>query len=142
MVTRILLSGLAGAATIFPLAGVLFGVVFADFFANAIPAEFGGAMRTTPSYVLIAAADLLYAGLLAFILDSLAGPSTFCRGALFGAVIGFTVVLHFDLLSAATTYLTTPASVMVNAAVSGVMSGVGGGVIGTVLARLDQRRPK
>jgi hypothetical protein len=139
MLTRFLISGLAGAAAIFVMAGVLFGVVFAEFFASAIPPEFAGINRAAPNYALIAAADLLYAGLLTFILSSLGGPSTFRRGALFGLVIGFVVVLHFDLLSAATTYLTTPASVAVNAAVSGVMSGVGGGVIGMVLGRLERR---
>jgi len=139
MVRRILLGGLAGAAVIFPLAGVLFGVLFADFFANAIPPEFAGVMKGTPNLFLIASADLLYAGLLAFILSSLPGPSTFRRGAVFGGVIGFMVVLHFDLLSAATTYLTTPASMAVNAVLSGLMSGVGGGVVGMVLGRLDQR---
>jgi uncharacterized membrane protein len=128
-----------GAVVIFVLAGVLFGFVFADFFAKAPSAELAGVAKDSISYPVIAAADLLYAGLLAFILASLPGRSTFRRGALFGCIIGTAVVLHFDLLSAATTNLTTPASVAVNAAVSGFMSAIGGGVIGLILGRLQER---
>jgi hypothetical protein len=122
---------------IFVLAGVLFGVLFADFFANSVPPEFAGVNRANPSFGVIAVADLLYALLLAFLLSSMAGPRNFARGALFGLVIGFVIVLHFDLLSAATTYLTTPASIAVNAVLSGAMSAVGAGVMGAVLGRLE-----
>jgi len=96
--------------------------------------------RDTPRFGLIVVADLLYAFLLAFILDSICGRTSFRRGAFFGMVIGFIVVLHFDLLSAATSHLTTPTSIAVNAVVSGLMSGVGGGVIGFVLSKLDTRQ--
>jgi hypothetical protein len=138
MLTRIVVSGLAGAVVILVLAGVLFGVVFADFFASATP-EFAGVARASTQYGLIAVADLVYAGLLAFILSSLAGRNTFGRGALYGLVIGSAAVLHFDLLSAATTHLTTPATVAVNVMLSAFMSAVGGGVIGMVQGRLERR---
>jgi uncharacterized membrane protein len=54
-------------------------------------------------------------------------------------LIGFSVALHFDLISSATTYLTTPASVALNVGLSTLMSGLGGGVVAAVLGHLEAR---
>jgi hypothetical protein len=82
-------------------------------------------------------ADLLYAGMLATLFAAVARVNSFRRGAAVGMLIGFSVVVHFDLISSATTLLTTPAAMALNALLSTFMSGLGGGVIAAVLGRLE-----
>jgi hypothetical protein len=135
---RVVLGALAGAAAIFVLAGLFFGFLFAGFFAEHFPAEFAAVNRPTMDFGLIVVSDFLYALVLSFLLASLAGPRTFARGTLVGALLGFSVALHFDLITAATTYLTTPPGIAVNALLSGIMSGVGGGVIAATQRRLER----
>lgn len=140
MILRILVSTLTGAVVIFILAGFFFGFLFADFFASQIPPEAVGVYKEAPNFGIIAISDLVYAGMLSFIMINLSGPKTFGRGALMGMVIGFTVVLHFDLLNAATTHLTTGPAIAANVLISSFMSAVGGGVIALVLGKLDARQ--
>ena len=137
MVKRILLSSLAGAVVISLLASFFFGFLLADFFASSLPADLAGVSRQTPNFGLIVVADFLYAIMLAFVLDSLAGTKTFRRGATVGMIIGFAVMLHFDLISHATTRLNTPATIAVNVVVSTFMSALAAGVIAAVLGRLE-----
>jgi hypothetical protein len=89
---------------------------------------------------VIALSDFVYATLLAFILASVPGPKTFRRGAFFGAIIGLSVVLHFDLITYATTHMNTGVGIAANVAISTVMSGIGGGVIAFVLGRFDEKK--
>ncbi len=138
MGTRIMVGTVVGAVVITVQAGLFFGVLFADFFAGSLPAEFAGINRAAPNFPVIFVADLLYAGMLA-VLFVVARVSTFSRGAALGMLIGFLVVLHFDLISSATTYLTTPASIALNVGLSTVMSGLGGGVVAAVLGRFEAR---
>ncbi len=138
MERRIILGATAGAVVISIQAGLFFGFLFADFFASRLPAEFAGINRTAPNVPMLFVADLLYAGMLAFVFAQ-ARVNTFRRGAALGVLIGFSVVLHFDLISSATTYLTTPASVALNVGLSTLMSGLGGGVIAAVFGHLEAR---
>jgi predicted MPP superfamily phosphohydrolase len=138
MERRIILAAAAGAVVIFIQAGLFFGFLFAGFFRSRLPAEFAAINRTAPNFPMLFVADLLYAGMLAF-LFAVASVNTFRRGAGLGMLIGFLVVLHFDLISSATTYLTTPASVALNVGLSTLMSGLGGGVIAVVLSHLEAR---
>ena len=140
MVLRIVLSALAGGIVIFIMAGFAFGFLFADYFAGSLPSEFAGINRETPNFVLIIISDFLYSGMLAYVFAVLARIRTFRRGAVTGMIIGFAVSLHLDLISAATTHLTTPPSIAANVAISTLMSGMGGGVVATVLGRLDRGR--
>jgi hypothetical protein len=135
--TRIVVSALAGAVVVFVLAFLAFGVLFAEFFAHQIPASLAGVSREAPSVAVIFVADATYAALLAYLFETRTRVRDFRAGAVTGAIIGFAVVLHFDLLSAATTYLTTPVGIAANVAISTVMSGVAGGTIGAVLGRLQ-----
>ena len=138
MVKRIAIAAVCGAVVTFVLAGLSFGLLFAGFFASHFPEEFAGVNRTAVNFPLIVVADLLYATMLAFVLDR-AGVRTAGRGALYGAFIGFMVVLHFDLLWAATTYLTTPPAMAANVAISTAMSAAAGAVIATALGWSERR---
>jgi hypothetical protein len=137
-VKRIVVAAAVGTVVIFVLAGLAFGLLFADFFTRHFPAEFAAVNRAAPSYLLILVSDAVYAVMLAILL-LLARAETFGRGALVGLLLGFAVVLHFDLLSRATTHLTTPVGIMANVAISSVMSATAGGVVGAVLGRLHRR---
>ncbi len=136
MLKRILLASAIGGAVIFAQAALFFGILFADFFASAIPAEFAGINRAVPNFGVIFVGDLVYAALLAVLFTVVGNVHTFRRGAAVGMLLGFAMVLHFDLISAATTFMTTPATVAANVALSTVVSGVGGGVVAVVLGRL------
>jgi hypothetical protein len=134
---RVVLGALAGTVVIFVLAGLFFGFLFAGFFADHFPAEFAAVNRPAMDFRLIIVSDFLYALMLSFLLASLAGPRTFARGALVGGMLGLAVALHLDLITAATTYLTTPPGIAVNVLLSGIMSGAGGGVIAATQRRLE-----
>lgn len=138
MVKRVAIAAACGAVVTFILAGLSFGLLFADFFARHFPAEFTAVNRTAVNFPLIALADLLYATMLAVVLDRI-GVRTPGRGALYGLFIGFMIVLHFDLLWAATTYLTTPPAAAADVAISSVMSAAAGAVIATVLGWSERR---
>jgi hypothetical protein len=138
MERRFILATIAGAVVITIQAGLFFGFLFADFFASRLPAEFAGINRTAPNFPMLFVADLLYAGMLAF-LFAVASVNTLRRGAAIGMLIGFLVVLHFDLIASATTYLTTPASIALNVGLSTLMSGLAGGVIAAVLGHFEAR---
>ena len=138
MAGRVFLSALIGAVVIFLQAGLFFGFLFADFFAGNFPAEFADVNRQAYNFPVLFTADILYASLLAF-LFRLMDTRTFVRGAAFGALIGFVVTLHFDLIWAGTTYLVTPVRIAANAVISAFMSGVGGGVIAAMLGRAANR---
>jgi hypothetical protein len=134
--TRIVVSALAGALVVFVLAFLAFGLVFAEFFARQIPTSLAGVSREAPNVAVIFVADVTYAALLAYLFETRTRIRDFRAGAVTGAIIGFALVLHFDLLSAATTHLTTPAGIAANVAISTVLSGVACGTIGAVLGRL------
>lgn len=133
---RILLSTVVGGVVIFAQGAIFFGVLFADFFARAVPTEFAGINRDTPNFVMVFVADLVYAALLAILFTVVGKVETFRRGAAVGTLMGFATVLHFDLITTATTFMTTPPTVAANVALSTLLSGVGGGVIAVVLGRL------
>ena len=135
MLKKIILACLAGTGVIFIQAGLFFGYLFADFFANAIPPELVAVNKDAANFPLLLVADLLYAGLLSMLFEKF-DILTFKRGAMVGATIGFFVVLHFDLIAAATTHLKTPPVIVLNVAISTLMSGIGGGTIGWVLGKI------
>jgi hypothetical protein len=81
-------------------------------------------------------ADLIYAVMLATLFAWVTTIRTFRQGALAGMLIGLAMVVHFDMIYHATTYLVSPAAMAADAAISAVMSGIGGGVIAAVLGRL------
>jgi len=92
---RIILGATVGAVVIFIQAGLFFGFVFADFFASRLPAEFAGINRTAPNVPMLFVADLLYAGMLAF-LFAVARVNTFRRGAGLGMERGTRCSRHVE----------------------------------------------
>ncbi|MCA9784222.1 MAG: hypothetical protein KDC10_03585 [Calditrichaeota bacterium] len=79
--------------------------------------------------------------MLATLFATVARVHTFRRGAAVGALIGLAVVLHMDMITLATTWLNTPASMALNALLSVIMSGLGGAVIAAVQGRLGATAP-
>lgn len=136
MIKSILLSALAGGLVIFAQSGLFFGFLFAEFFARQIPPEFAGIQRAEPNFLLVFGADLIYAVMLATLFAWVTTIRTFRQGAVAGMLIGLAMVVHFDMIYHATTYLVSPAAMAADAAISAVMSGIGGGVIAAVLGRL------
>ena len=70
MLKRIAVAAAIGSVAIFVMAGLAFGLVFADFFASHFPAEFADVNRADVTYPLIYVSDLLYAVMLAYVLES------------------------------------------------------------------------
>ncbi|MCA9784112.1 MAG: hypothetical protein KC518_11080 [Candidatus Cloacimonetes bacterium] len=142
MAKRIILSALAGAVVIFMLAGLFFGLLFADFFSGQLPEQFAGIQKNPPNFGVIFISDLVYTSMLATVFAVFAKVHTFRRGMAMGALVGLGVVLHMDLITLATTWLNTPASMALNAVLSVIMSGLGGGVIAAVQGRLGATAPQ
>lgn len=137
---RVFFAALVGTVVITLQAGVFFGFLFADFFASSVPPEFAGVNRVEVNYPIIVLADFVYAAMLSVLLAYLVKARRFRTGALAGALLGFGLILHVDMLYAATTYLNTPASIAANVALSTVMSGVAGGVVAAILGAFPERK--
>ncbi|MFZ1699294.1 MAG: hypothetical protein WBO10_16990 [Pyrinomonadaceae bacterium] len=138
MITRLLISTLAGAIVIFVQAGFFFGYLFADFFAGTVAPKYAVANKESPEFAIIIVADAIYALMLSILISIRPGMKTFMRGAAIGLLVGFVFALHFDLITAATTYLKSFEAIVVNTAISSFMSGLGAGVIGYVLGRAER----
>jgi hypothetical protein len=136
----LLASALAGTIVTFVLGAVVFGVVFAEFFAARLPEAFAGAFLEVPAFGVLALADATYGVMLAVLFHVLDGPRRFASGAMVGVLIGGLVTLHFDLLSAATTVLTTPSGIAVNALLSAGVSGIAAGMVAVVRGRFADAR--
>src|SRR5262245_22544222 len=92
---------LAGMLTIAVLGGLLYGVIFADFFRSNITLA---VMKSPPSFAWIGLSHLSF-GILLSLAVRWRGDLTAVGGAISGGTLGFLMACSYDLSQYATTNL-------------------------------------
>jgi len=124
----------AGWITLFVLGFVIYGVLFADFFAeNAGSAT--GTDRDEPLFWSIALGELGLAAGLTIVLGKWAKVAGALNGLLVGATLGFLMAVSNDFTMYGTTNMANLTATVADVAIATIRTGFGGAVIGAVLAR-------
>lgn len=132
MKTKVILAALGGGIISFLLGWLIFGVLAAGYYeANMV--KYNGLMKNPPDIWLILVANVVSALLLALIFDRWASITTFGSGLMNGMLIGFLVVLSFDLFLFATLHLYPLMILAMDVVLNTLLSGVTGGVVALIL---------
>jgi hypothetical protein len=134
-----LLGAVAGGIVMFLLGFLMFGLLLADFFkANMI--EYPGLVKDPPVIALIILFNIIWAGLIAWVLDY-AGQSGWAEGAKAGAIIMFFLALGIDVeFEAFMNTHKTLTPIIVHILIVTIMGAIAGAVIGMVQARFGGSR--
>lgn len=128
---RLVLATLTGMVSIALIGGILYGVVFADFFeANMGPAT--GVMKSPPDLLWVGLAHVPF-GLLLTLVISWRGELSARGGAVTGAILGFLMAASYNLSQYGTTHLWTLELTLVEPFITLVMIGTAGAAVGAVL---------
>jgi hypothetical protein len=128
-----LVAALAGGIVMFLLGFLFFGYLFADFF-RANTNEFPGLRKDPPLIWAIFLFNLVWAWLIAWVLDHWSEGGGWGQGAKVGAIIMFTTGLAVDLdFYAFSNMHKGPSVAIAHLAIVIVLGAVSGAVIGWVL---------
>lgn len=134
-----LLGALAGAIVMFLLGFLFFGVLLSDYF-KADTIQYAGLAKDPPLFALIFLFNLVWAWLIAFVLDY-GGRSGWAEGAKIGAIMMFVVSLGILFeFEAFMNIHKSFAPMIVHLLVVTVMGGVAGAVIGMVRGYFNRER--
>lgn len=136
---RFLLAALAGMASIAVAGGLLYGVIFAGFFASNMPLA-DVVMKDPPDLAWVVLAHVPF-GLLLTLVISWRGSTTARGGATTGAVLGFLMAASYDLSQYGTTRLWSLELTLVEPFITMVMVAVAGAIVGSVLGRGNETDP-
>ena len=134
-----LLGAVAGGILMFLLGFLAFGVLLSEFFkANTF--QYPGLMKDPPNVPLIFLFNLVWAWLIAWVLE-FAGRSGWAQGAKAGAIIMFFVALGGDLdFEAFLNMHKSFTPLLVHILIATVMGAIAGAVIGLIQARFGGTR--
>jgi hypothetical protein len=119
---------LAGMLTIAMLGGVLYGVIFAEFFRSNITLA---VMKTPPSLAWVGLSHVPF-GILALVVRW-RGVLTAGGGAVTGGTLGFLMAASYDLSQYGTTNLWTLRLTLIEPVITTIMVAAAGAVVGRVL---------
>jgi len=141
MITRVLLAALAGAITSFVLGYLIFGVLL-DSYMKANVNQYAGMVKNPPNFMMLIAANLVFAWLLAFVGDYWARIRNFVSGLKLGALITFPLALWSDLqFEAFMDLYKGGVPIIVDVLAATALGAIVGGVIGLVLGIIDKKQP-
>ena len=129
MTMRFVAAALAGMLTIAVLGGVLYGVIFAEFFRSNVTLA---VMKTPPSFAWVGLSHLPFGILLALVVRW-RGVLTARGGAMTGATLGFLMAASYDLSQYGTTNLWTLRLTLAEPLITLIMVAAAGAVVGLVL---------
>jgi uncharacterized membrane protein len=131
MTKRFMLATLAGMLTVAVMGGVLYGVVFANFFrANIVDLSI---MKRPPAFGWIALSHVPFGILLALVVRW-RGELSARGGAIAGAVLGFLMATSYNLAQFGTLEHWTLQLTLVEPFITMAMVGIAGAVVGAILA--------
>jgi hypothetical protein len=138
MSKRFVAAAAAGMLTIALVGGLLYGVVFSDFFrSNIVAIE---VMRNPPGFGWIALSHVPFGILLALVV-SWRGVLTARGGAAAGGLLGFLMAASYDLSQYGTMEHWSLRLTLVEPFIALVMVATAGAVVALVLARGQPTRP-
>jgi hypothetical protein len=138
MNTKRLAAGtVAGAATWTAAGYVMFGVIFANFYAYALSAGSAtGVLREPVLPWAVGLAALSYASLVTLAIGAYAGAPTVGTGLRIGAVVGFLVWFTADFMLYGISHVLNVRSILIDPLLEIVPSAIAGGVIAVVLGKI------
>jgi uncharacterized membrane protein len=137
MTKRFVAASVAGMLTIAVVGGVLYGLVFANFFRANIDVT---VMRSPPDFVWIALSHVRFGILLALVVRW-RGARTLRDGALTGGTLGFLMAASYDLSQYGTTTLWTIRLTLIEPFITMVMVAIAGAVVASVWSGATTSQP-
>lgn len=136
MNTKTLIAAIIGGISSFLLGWLFYGILCKDAFAS-MSGSATGVMRADSEmvYWALILGNLVIGYMVAFIFSTWAGINTFVAGAKAGAVIGFLFTLGFDMVTYATSNISTLNGALLDVAVSTVMWTISSGLVAWWLGR-------
>ena len=131
---RFILATLAGFAVLFVAGYLIWGLLFADFFATNMGSATGVA-KDPPDFLWLAVGQLVFAAFLTVVVGSWAGASTASAGFKAGAIVGILIGLGWDLTLYATTNIFNLTAALVDPVLVAIQVSIASAVIGMVLGR-------
>ena len=128
MNTKTLIGALIAGVVSFLLGWLIFGILLMDYYA-ANKVQYPGLLKDPMEIWPIAIADLAW-GLLVSWIFSMANIRTVAKGITVGFLIGFLMVLGFDLLVYAELNLYSTRLLGLDVIMNGIMGAVSGAVLG------------
>ena len=128
MTKRFVAAAVSGMLTIAVVGGVLYGVVFADFFRANIDVTF---MRRPPRFIWIALSHMPFGILLALVVRW-RGVATLRDGAVTGGTLGLLMAASYDLAQYGTTTFWTLRLTLIEPFITMVMVAIAGAVVAWV----------
>ena len=131
---KILVSGLVGGVVYFLLGFLLYGMLFADFFAKNMGSA-SGVEKDPINFPALIIGNLVMGLLLAVIFGRWAGIKTMSTGAVAGAVIGLLFALGDGLTMFGTTNIYTATALVADIVIVTIMMAATGAAVGMMLGR-------
>ena len=124
---------LAATVVALPVGFLLYGVLFAELFAEGA-ITITGVMREQPDIAWILLGQLPFAALVTLVVQW-RGDTSFLGGARSGATLGLLMAVGYDFAQYGTTHLWTLTATLVDPLISAVLVSTAGGVAAMVLQR-------
>lgn len=142
---RFVIGTLVGGIVLYAVGYLIFGVVFAGFYAVNVGSATGVA-RGTQLVWAVGLANLAYAALVTYAIGNRSESLTIGTGAKVGAIVGFLLWVTADFVFYGTTNIANLTRTIVDPLLEIVHGGIGGGAIAAILAKVPapgrvQQRP-
>lgn len=131
---RIVIGTLTGGITMWLVGWLIWGLIFADFFA-ANEGSATGVDRESFLVWAIVLGTFSLAALVTLAIESQDGPSTILGGFKIGAIVGFLIWFGVDFIYYGYSNISNLTATIVDPLLEIVRTGIGGGVIVAVLGR-------
>ncbi len=131
---RIVIGTLAGGITMYFVGYLIWGLIFADFFAANVGSA-TGVVRETILVWALALGTISVAALVTLAIESQDGPSTILDGFKIGAIVGFLVWFGVDFIRYGLGNVSNLTATIIDPLLELVRTGIGGAVIVAVLGR-------
>jgi hypothetical protein len=132
MSSRSLLAIALGAIYLFLTGWLVFGILLMDYYA-ANTTHYEGLMNEMPNLFMILISNFAWAFVVVYIFDRWAKIKSFGKGFVAGLIIGFPIILSFDLWFLAGMNLFTVSSIVVDILVNTIIFALLGGISGFIL---------
>lgn len=139
MLLRILAATVAGGIALFFLGWLVYGILLMDFMKDNMINYPGLMKEPMPDMVPLVLANLIIAGLFAFVFEYWATIRTFVGGLKGGAIMMFLIALYIDLsFMSFMNIMKGITPVIVDVIAATVIGAIAGGVIGLVLGAMNK----